>query len=94
MSRLSRTPVLNSVQREHIRQPLADQTMLRDIQQTEIGAASNQFTSQFDAYINDPNTTAMVNGEMRTLNSLNDQELTQWLTSAAAGSDRCLWDHR
>ena len=73
----------NSVQREHIRQPLADQTMLRDIQQTEIGAASNQFTSQFDAYINDPNTTAMVNGEMRTLNSLNDQELTQWLTSAA-----------
>ena len=71
------------MQREHIRQPLADQTMLRDIQQTEIGAASNQVTSQFDAYINDPNTTAMVNGEMRTLNSLNDQELTQWLTSAA-----------
>lgn len=73
----------NSIQREHMRQPLADQTMLRDIQQTEIGAASNQFASQFDAYINDPNTTAMVNGEMRTLNSLNDQELTQWLTSAA-----------
>lgn len=73
----------NSIQREHMRQPGADQTMLRDIQQTEIGAASNQFQSQFDAYINDPNTTAMVNGEMRKLNSLNDQELTQWLTSAA-----------
>lgn len=73
----------NSIQREHMRQPLADQTMLRDIRQTEIGAAANQFQSQFDSYINDPNTRAMVNGEMRALNSLNDQELTQWLTSAA-----------
>ncbi len=73
----------NSIEREHMRQPLADQTMLRDIQQTEIGAAANQFQSQFDSYVNDPNTVAMVNGEMRSRNSLNDQELTQWLTSAA-----------
>ena len=73
----------NSVERENMRQPYADQTMLRDIQQTDVATAALQFAPQFNTYINDPNTTAYVNGELKSLRDVTASELSLWLHSAA-----------
>jgi len=73
----------NPIERERMRQPYADSTMLRDIKQTDIGTAALQFPTQFDSYIYDPETKAFVNGEFKSLQDVLPGEEGLWLRSAA-----------
>ena len=74
----------NTVEAENIRQPMADATMDRNLRQANIGEAAINFRPEFDRLIQDPNTTVVVNGQERTLASINNRaDLHDWLKGAA-----------
>lgn len=60
----------NEIQRENMRAPYADQTMLRDIQQTDIGNATLSFPAQFNQLVNDPNLVVDIGGVPTTRDQL------------------------
>ena len=74
----------NPIEAENIRQPMADATMDRNLRQASIGEAAINFRPEYDRLIGDPSTTIEVNGEMRTLASINNRaDLNTWLVGAA-----------
>lgn len=74
----------STIEAENIRQPMADATMDRNLRQASIGEAAINFRPEFDALIGDPNTTIEVNGQQRTLASINNRaDLNEWLQGAA-----------
>ena len=63
---------------------MADATMDRNLAQASIGEAAINFQAEFDRRIGDPSTTVMVNGEERTLASINNRaDLNEFLYGAA-----------
>ena len=74
----------NPIVAENIRQPLADATKDRHLRQATIGEAAINFKPHFDDIIGRPETLAMVNGELRTLASINNRvDLKTWLRDVA-----------
>ena len=74
----------NPIEAENIRQPLADATMDRDLRQASIGEAAIMFPAEYEAFIQNPETKSLVNGQMISLGEVRSRpELREWLHGAA-----------